>query len=286
MHISFATANLYQEPFEDVLGMIAEAGYDAIELDLFWERKEWAMAQHLRGWSAKQIAASIERSGLRLVSIHDGGGMLDDPESVAGYINPALAETIDALGYVPGCLVFHTPHVEGAQDASWWGRIEGRIAAELRPYQEICPVVTVENMPNFDGYRVPLLTPQALADFTQRFGLGVNLDTTHYAMMGTDVVVAAGLLHEQVRSIHLSDFLACQAHVFVGEGDLDLAGVFAALDNQRLHAVTVECSLARGNGAVQPLDRAEKVARMREAKLRTEAYLKCDYAGLKPLLRT
>ena len=172
MHISFATANLYQEPFEDVLGMIAEAGYDAIELDLFWERKEWAMAQHLRGWSAKQVAASIERSGLRLASIHDGGGVLDDPESVAGYINPALAETIDALGYVPGCLVFHTPHVEGAQDASWWGRIEGRIAAELRPYQEICPVVTVENMPNFDGYSVPLLTPQALADFTQRFRAG------------------------------------------------------------------------------------------------------------------
>lgn len=49
MHISFATANLYQEPFEDVLEMTAEAGYATIELDLFWERQEWAMAQHLRG---------------------------------------------------------------------------------------------------------------------------------------------------------------------------------------------------------------------------------------------
>ncbi len=275
MHISFATANLYQEPFEDVLEMIAEAGYDAIELDLFWERKEWAMAQHLRGWSPKQVVASIERCGLRLSSIHDDGGVLNDPETVAGYINPALAETIDALGYAPGCLVFHTPHVEGTQDASWWGRIEPRIAAALRPYQELGPVVTVENMPHFDGYSVPLLTPQALADFTQRFGLGVTLDTTHYAQMGTDVVAASRALNSQTRTIHLSDYQAGRAHVFVGEGELDLAGVFAALDTQRLHAVTVECSLARGNGAGQPLARAEKVARMREARVRTEAYLKC-----------
>lgn len=273
MHISFATANLYKDSFEDVMGMIAEAGYEAIELDLFWARKEWAMAQHLRGWSAKQVAASIERSGLRLSSIHDGGGVLDAPDSVTGYINPALAETIDALGYVPGCLVFHTPHVEGEQDASWWGRIEGRIAAELRPYQEICPVVTVENMPNFDGYTVPLLTPQALADFSQRFGLGVTLDTTHYAQISTDVVAAAGVLREQARTVHLSDYQVGRTHVFVGEGELDLPGVFKALDAQRLHAVTVECSLARGNGAGQPLDRAENIARMREARVRTEAYL-------------
>ncbi|MBN1372666.1 MAG: hypothetical protein JW987_12065 [Anaerolineaceae bacterium] len=58
MHISFATANLYQEPFEDVLEMIAAAGYDAIELDLFWERKEWAMAQHLRVVPMEQVAIS------------------------------------------------------------------------------------------------------------------------------------------------------------------------------------------------------------------------------------
>jgi len=274
MHLSFATANLYQDPFEDVLEMIAAAGYDAIELDLFWERKEWAMAQHLRGVPVKQVAAMIERSGLRLASIHDGGGVLDAPDSVNGYINPTLDEMIDALGYLPGCIVFHTPHVEGGQDAGWWERIEAGIAAALRPYQELGPVVTVENMPHFDGYTVPLLTPQALADFTQRFGLGVTLDTTHYAMMGTNVVAAAQSLREQVRSIHLSDFLAGQAHVFVGEGELDLAGVFAALDTQRLHAVTVECSLARGNGAAQPLVRAEKVARMREARARTEGYIK------------
>lgn len=273
MHISFATANLYQEPFEDVLEMIAEAGYEAIELDLFWERKEWAMAQHLRGWSAKQVAASIERSGLRLSSIHDGGGVLNDPESITGYINPTLDEMINALGYMPGCIVFHTPHVEGAQDARWWERIEAGIAAALRPYQEFGPVVTMENMPHFDGYTVPLLTPQSLAYFTQRFGLGVTLDTTHYAQISTDVVAAAGVLREQARTVHLSDYQAGRTHVFVGEGELDLPGVLKALDAQRLHAVTVECSLARGNGAGQPLDRAEKVARMREARIRTEAYL-------------
>lgn len=40
IHLSFATANLYQASFEEVLDLIAEAGYSAIEFDLFRERKE------------------------------------------------------------------------------------------------------------------------------------------------------------------------------------------------------------------------------------------------------
>ena len=92
--------------------------------------------------------------------------------------------------------------------------------------------------------------------------------------MSTDVIAAAQALGGQTRTMHLSDYQAGRTHVFVGEGELDLPGVFKALDADRLHAVTVECSLARGNGTVQPLARAEKVARMREARVRTEGYIK------------
>jgi hypothetical protein len=37
---------LYSQPFEQALDIIAQAGFQNIELDLFWERKEWAVAQH------------------------------------------------------------------------------------------------------------------------------------------------------------------------------------------------------------------------------------------------
>ena len=47
MRISFATANFYFLPFDETLEIIAEAGFQNIELDLFWEWKQWTMAQHL-----------------------------------------------------------------------------------------------------------------------------------------------------------------------------------------------------------------------------------------------
>lgn len=273
MHLSFATANLYQVPFEEVLDLIAEAGYSAIELDLFWERKEWAMAQHLRNVSPRQIGRSIRRSGLQVASIHDGGGVLEEPESIKGYINPTLDAVLDATGSAPACIVFHTPHVEGTQDAGWWERIEGHIAAALHGYQKLGAFVTVENTPPFDGYTVPLTAPRQLADFATRHNLGVTLDTTHYAQMGVNVLEAARILRDHIRSVHLSDYRAGATHVFVGEGELNLAEILGSLDRSSLCAVTVECSLALPNGPVSALSRSEKVNRMRQARLSVERLL-------------
>ena len=78
MQISAATANLYTKPFEQVLEIISEAGFQNIELDLFWGRKDWAMAQHLRNVPVKQVIHMVEASGLRIRSIHDGGGVLEN----------------------------------------------------------------------------------------------------------------------------------------------------------------------------------------------------------------
>ena len=49
MLISVATATFYFLPFDEALETVAQAGFENIELDLFWERKNWAMAQHLKG---------------------------------------------------------------------------------------------------------------------------------------------------------------------------------------------------------------------------------------------
>ena len=48
MLISVATATFYFLPFEQALDIIAAAGFDYIELDLYWEKGRWAMAQHLK----------------------------------------------------------------------------------------------------------------------------------------------------------------------------------------------------------------------------------------------
>jgi len=90
MQLSVATANLYMQPFERALNIFAEAGFQNIELDLFWERKEWAVAQHLQDVPVRRVVQQVERAGLRISSIHDGGGVLEARDSTEGFINPAL----------------------------------------------------------------------------------------------------------------------------------------------------------------------------------------------------
>ncbi|HZU87336.1 MAG TPA: sugar phosphate isomerase/epimerase [Anaerolineaceae bacterium] len=266
MHLSVATANLYFKPFELALAVIAEAGFDCVELDLYWQRKEWAMAQHLEGVPPKKIAQIIRRFGLKVTSIHDGSGVLEESQTTRGYINPDLDQVLDQLGYAPDCLVFHTPHIEGEQDHGWWQRISPRIVEDLEPYRRLCPSLTIENMPGFPGYTVPLITPQELQAFTSKTTLGVTLDTTHYAQIGVDIIGAASVLRNNVTTIHLSDYSFPRTHVFIGEGELNLPAFFAQLDLTRVNAITLECSLSKADRTDKDMPYGEMVSRLMLAK--------------------
>ncbi len=155
MKITVSTATLFWIPFERTLEMIAEAGFQNIELDLYWERKEWAMAQHLKGVSIRRAVRLIESSGLRIISIHDGGGVLESSSSTRGFINPDLDRYLDAMGYAPECIVFHTPHVEGTAENGWFEQISGDLVKCLEKYRKVC-MLTIENMPTFEGIQYSL----------------------------------------------------------------------------------------------------------------------------------
>ncbi|HSF83251.1 MAG TPA: sugar phosphate isomerase/epimerase [Anaerolineales bacterium] len=273
LHLSVATANLYFMPFEQALEIIAEAGFQYIELDLFWERKEWIMAQHLKGIPASQAIQMVKRSGLVISSIHDGGGVLERDNSILGFINPSLDETLAALDYKPECLVFHTPHIEDKPDLSWWEKISGKIARSLERYRNACSCITIENLPPFANYSVPLTHPEELKAFTNQHELGITLDTTHYAQMGTDIVSAARILSRNVRSIHLSDFISGRTHVYVGEGELNFSGFFAEIDKNGLKAITLECSFAPANQAGIHLNKAELVSGLHKARMIITEYM-------------
>lgn len=273
MQFSAATANLYLQPFEQVLEIIAAAGFQNIELDLFWERKEWAVAQHLRDMPVQRVVRMVERSGLKISSIHDAGGVLEDERSTLGFINPMLDQHLGAMGYAPDCLVFHTPHIEGQPPAGWWEKISDEIVRSLEKYRRECSFVCIENMPFFNGYFVPLTTPAELKAFVETNGLNVTLDTTHYAQIGIDIVEAARILGKSIRTIHLSDFSAGRTHVFPGEGELDFSGFFGALDKDGLKAVTLECSLLSIDAPGHAMSYNELVSRLAEARKRLERFL-------------
>lgn len=273
MFLSVATANLYFLPFEQVLDIIVESGFKNIELDLFWERKQWAMAQHLRDVPVKQAINLIHRSGLKVTSIHDGGGVLNAPNSIAGYINPSLDEYLNNLGYIPECIVFHPPHVEGENDLRWWSKLKSRVAKSLEKYRSLNTAITIENEPTFPGYSVPLTTPQELVSFVEENDFAVTLDTTHYASMDIDIIEAAKIINSNVKTVHLSDHSNNRIHGFLGEGILDFNTFFTALEITNLNAITLECSLSTSTISDQLMSHSQLVNRMREARLRVEKYI-------------
>ena len=272
MIFSTATANLYFYPFEQTLEIIAEAGFHNIELDLYWERKDWAMAQHLRELSVEDVVRFVDRSGLYVSSIHDGSGVLEDSLSPAGLVNPMLDRYLEALGYAPDCLVFHTPHVEGYPGCEWWELVKEKMAAALDKYRSACKYVTIENMPFFAGYTMPLTDPEALQAFLSQYDLYATLDTTHYAEIGVDIVDASRVLGSSLKTIHLSDYAPAQRHAMIGEGILDFSRFFSGVDRESLSAVTLECSFSSPIKQDREMNRAELVNRMKEARLRMEQY--------------
>lgn len=273
MIISVATANYYRLPFEQALEIIARSGIQHIELDLFWERKHWAMAQHLRGYAPRDVVWLVQQAGLKITSIHDGGGVLEDPGSTLGFINPQLVDYLDALGDAPDCLVFHTPHIEGNLDGVWWHGFSGQAIAALAPYRELCGSICIENLPFFEGYTMPLASPEQLMAFACQAGVNVTLDTTHYAQIEVDIVQAARTLSGKISTIHLSDYLDGKTHVFPGDGALNWPGFFRTLDLASLHAVTLECSPAHLGEDSAELDTHALVDRLSTAKARVDGWL-------------
>ena len=274
MKISVATANYYYLPFEQTLEVIALAGFKYIELDLYWEMEQWAMAQHLKNVSPKEAVQIIDSFDLRVSSIHNGGGVMEDTNTCKGFINPQLAEYLDQLGYAPGCIVFHTPHISGEYDDNWWQSISEKIVTSAEAYRSQETSITIENMPYFDGYYVPMTQPEELKEFTLGKGIEITMDTTHYAQIGVNISEAAKILGEKVKTIHISDFIDKTSHVFIGDGELDFTSFFQAINLSILHTITLECSAGYFGENVIELDREMMVKRLETAKSRLHNLVK------------
>jgi sugar phosphate isomerase/epimerase len=98
-------------------------------------------------------------------------------------------------------------------------------------------------MSYFDGYQVPLINPKDMLAFSKENSIFVNIDTTHYADSGIDIVQAADILKDCVKSVHLSDFKYGKTHLYIGEGDLNFKDFFNNLYLDKLYSITLECSI-------------------------------------------
>jgi sugar phosphate isomerase/epimerase len=238
MKIAMATANLYQIPFEKALNIIQKAGYEYIELDGYWKGGDsWEVAQHIKDSKPKDVIRMVRDSGLKIASFHDMGGVIEDGNNTI--ISQATREYL-SIADIP-CVILHTPHYK-TTDLYWW---KSYIKTAVEDISQIADdrIICIENMTPFQGYMVPLIDPVAMLAFCEEAHVYSTIDTTHYAQSDIDIVQAATVLRNKVRTLHLSDYLHPKSHVFLGEGQLDFARFFKALDLDQLYLATIECSI-------------------------------------------
>lgn len=269
MNISVATATFYYRPFQEALEIISKAGFKFIELDLYWQGGRFEIAQHLKHFSYNKLIKLVRNYGLNITSVHEGGGLIINNEC----INPNLETFIGELQDPPNCIVFHTPHIEGDQDAKWMRKFLKKYENTLKSYQEKCEIVTIENMPNFDDYFCPINTPEDLNLFSESNNLGITLDTTHFTENGVNVNVAARVLKNQIRTLHISDYSDKKSHVFIGDGNIKWEELFSELNYPKIHTITLECSMATPELSDMKMDKKQLISRLKLARERLEDLL-------------
>jgi sugar phosphate isomerase/epimerase len=238
MLISMATANFYNIPFSKALHIIKKAGFDSIELDGYWHGGDnWETAQHLKNLNPKDIIQMVMDNGLEIASFHDMGGVIE--QGIDSVISTCTYEYLKYYDFP--CIVFHTPCIRNAF-AYRWNEYKRTLITDLQAIAKN-RIVCIENMKDFVGYFVPILSPSELLEFAKETGISVTIDTTHLAQCNIDIAPAAAMLNSVVKTIHLSDYHDGQAHVFIGEGDLNLVSFYKELDLSKLYMTTIECNI-------------------------------------------
>lgn len=240
MNISIATATFYNIPFTEALELIKGAGFETIELDTYWTGGDnWEVTQHLRNIRPREVLKIVRESGLRINSLHDMGGVIfSDTDTV---INRDTFEYLEFGGEDIPCIVFHAPHKK-TEDKNWWPGYSSKAANDLKALKDKF-LICIENIQNFPGYQTSLIDPYEMLDFVKENGLFINMDTTHYAQCGIDIVSTAKYSRDYVKGVHFSDYRDGKRHLFPGEGVLDLKGFINSLDLTSLHAFTLECNI-------------------------------------------
>lgn len=241
MKIAMATANFYKIPFDRTLDIIAQAGYEYIELDGYWKGGEWEIAQHLKNMKPNEVLNAVKASGLKIASYHDLGGVIT--ENDPSIINPWTFEYL-SLEDIP-CVIFHVPHCK-TPDENWWNGYKGKVMEDLKSLKEKFTgnkIITVENILPVTDYQVPLINPHEMLKFVTEADINVTIDTTHYGQSDVDILEAGKVLKNKVSTLHLSDYKDGKAHVYIGDGDLDLKNFYKTLNLNQLYLTTIECDI-------------------------------------------
>ncbi len=192
--VSITTGSFYIYPLNAAFRLIADAGYDTVELVVGPEL--W-----LRGCG--YVGRLAEEHGLRVLSVHPPilpfPGWTDIPAAL-----PRLAKI--ALSLQAALLCIHPPDVP-SPDSAILRRFVEAVGETLRLLEGTGTRLALENLAHFNrkDARLWLHQPENLAALAKEHGLPLVLDTAHADSTPLGLEGVYALFRDRLANVHLSD---------------------------------------------------------------------------------
>lgn len=206
-----STGPLFARPLDWAMGVIAEAGYDGVEL---------MVTQDPATQDGETVAEASEREGMPVPVVH--GPFLLLTRRVFGTDQVGKAERSLELAAQLGAhlMIVHPPFRWQTSFHSWLVEDAERAADELGTrvgVENLFPVSVAGRPVRFHRYT----EPTHLAPFPH-----LVFDTSHFAVAGVDIVEAWDVLQDRTEHLHVSDNRGRgrDSHAPLGHGGLPLGG--------------------------------------------------------------
>jgi sugar phosphate isomerase/epimerase len=192
--VSVSTGSFYVYPLNVAFRLIADAGYNAVELVIGPE--VW-----LRGTGC--VARLAKEHSLAILSVHPPilpfPGWMDVPATL-----PRLAET--ALNLEASLVCAHPPHVP-SPDSAVLSRFVEAVRETLRLLEGTGTRLALENLAHYNrkDARLWLHNPEHLLALAEEVGVSLVLDTAHADSTSLAMYGVHALFHDRIANVHLSD---------------------------------------------------------------------------------
>lgn len=195
MRLSFSTGSLYGFPLKSVLGMMAESGFEGVEL---------LIAPEVLWRGPARVKQMVKANGLDINVVHRGlfpiPGWKENGPGMAKMV--AFAREVEAPW-----MVIHPPRKANALDdevaVEFTRRVDEAVAATGGEV-----TIALENIARkrAEDDRNPFCDLAVLRQFAEDHGLAMTLDTSHAASFGFDILDSYRHFRGRIQNLHLSDY--------------------------------------------------------------------------------
>lgn len=256
--VGVSTISFRHRPLAEALALIAGMGATRIDLGAIPAVTDHVPVPFTGDPAA--LAAEVAAAGLAADAVNADPGDLNDPALDEGRLEEtleglaALAAACGGALIVPAGRADHRPVRDHAADVAL-------IAERLDRAAEICGRHGVRLLVEVLHHRRYLHTIAAAEELLDRVGpdsIGLLLDVSHVVAGGEDPVGWVPRVADRIERVHLRDAVPGDLNLSLGAGQVDLAGVVAALEE---HVPGVRYVLELETHDIAEHDREADVAR-------------------------